>query len=411
MPNIREFQNPLAITMWDSSWLRRRYKGGGFEDWDMALDELVERGYNAVRIDVFPHLIAKAPDGTLVDVFKDPPGTFPHFLGMAQWGNEYTIYINPRKSVVEFIRKCQEHDVFVGLSTWFRPTDDQRNAQIQGAQELTRVWDETLAFLDENKCLNNVIYVDILNEYPICNCFYWLSNTLGTMSQPLEAGKIFNTKQVKFYWDFINEVIFGLKAKWNDLDIFTSQTYDYWKYDLDRDYSNSDMLDMHLWIAQYDEFVEGTGYFEDIHPFGTPEKLYRIEKDISPSYIRGAVRYIPQDYRFADIYATLWERWQTHKPAYKNWLEARVKEAKNLSDQFGIPLGNTEGWGLINWCDHPLLKWDIIKEAGLIGARLGSKYGYSFNCSSNFCHPQFLGMWEDVAWHQKVTAIIKAEEQ
>lgn len=194
MPSIRNFQNPLAITMWDSSWIRRRYKGAGFENWDKVLDELVERGYNAVRIDVFPHLIAKAPDGTLVEVFKDPPGTFPHFLGMAAWGNEYTIYINPRKSAVEFIRKCQDRDVFVGLSTWFKPTDDRRNDQIQGAQELIRVWDETIAFLDENKCLDNVIYVDILNEYPIGNCFSWLSMTLDTMSQPVEEGRALNRK-------------------------------------------------------------------------------------------------------------------------------------------------------------------------------------------------------------------------
>jgi hypothetical protein len=32
---------------------RRRY-----EDWDMALGELAERGYDAVRIDAFPHLVA-----------------------------------------------------------------------------------------------------------------------------------------------------------------------------------------------------------------------------------------------------------------------------------------------------------------------------------------------------------------
>ena len=42
--------------MWDFSWLERRWAGAGFEDWDLALDELTERGYNAVRIDAYPHL-------------------------------------------------------------------------------------------------------------------------------------------------------------------------------------------------------------------------------------------------------------------------------------------------------------------------------------------------------------------
>src|SRR6056297_2049899 len=49
---------PLAITMWDFSWIERKWPGAGYEDWDKALSELVERGYDAVRIDAFPHLIA-----------------------------------------------------------------------------------------------------------------------------------------------------------------------------------------------------------------------------------------------------------------------------------------------------------------------------------------------------------------
>ena len=71
---VNQMDNALAITMWDSSWLRRRYAGGGFESFDQALDELVERGYNAVRIDAFPHMIANRPDGTNCERFLDPPG-------------------------------------------------------------------------------------------------------------------------------------------------------------------------------------------------------------------------------------------------------------------------------------------------------------------------------------------------
>jgi hypothetical protein len=44
--------------MWDFSWLERRWPGAGYEDWSQALDELVERGYEAVRIDAYPHLVA-----------------------------------------------------------------------------------------------------------------------------------------------------------------------------------------------------------------------------------------------------------------------------------------------------------------------------------------------------------------
>ena len=53
--------SPRAITMWDFSWLERRWPGAGYEDWDQVLDELSERGYNAIRIDAYPHLIAENP--------------------------------------------------------------------------------------------------------------------------------------------------------------------------------------------------------------------------------------------------------------------------------------------------------------------------------------------------------------
>jgi hypothetical protein len=32
--------SPRAITMWDFSWLERRWPGAGYEDWDKALSEL-----------------------------------------------------------------------------------------------------------------------------------------------------------------------------------------------------------------------------------------------------------------------------------------------------------------------------------------------------------------------------------
>lgn len=52
-------ERPFAITMWDFSWIERRWPGAGYEDWDRALEELTDRGYDAVRIDAYPHLVAE----------------------------------------------------------------------------------------------------------------------------------------------------------------------------------------------------------------------------------------------------------------------------------------------------------------------------------------------------------------
>lgn len=57
-----DLSRPLAIAMCDFSWLERRWPGAGYEDWDRALDELAERGYDVVRIDAYPHLLAADAD-------------------------------------------------------------------------------------------------------------------------------------------------------------------------------------------------------------------------------------------------------------------------------------------------------------------------------------------------------------
>ena len=46
---------PLTISMWDFSWLQAHHPGGAFYDLERCVIEAAERGYNTLRVDVFPH--------------------------------------------------------------------------------------------------------------------------------------------------------------------------------------------------------------------------------------------------------------------------------------------------------------------------------------------------------------------
>src|SRR5512141_1078667 len=61
---LAKLERPIAITMWEQSWLQRRWPGAGYEDWDRALAELVERGYDAVRLEANPHNLVVDKDAT-----------------------------------------------------------------------------------------------------------------------------------------------------------------------------------------------------------------------------------------------------------------------------------------------------------------------------------------------------------
>ena len=100
---VRAAKEPVAIAMWDFSWLLRHEPGheigSEFADWDRVLDGLVERGYNAVRIDAFPNHVAAGPDGKVTERVH-----FPRYdKDRVMWGNEYPTTVNPRRVLKEFI--------------------------------------------------------------------------------------------------------------------------------------------------------------------------------------------------------------------------------------------------------------------------------------------------------------------
>lgn len=407
MKTLDTFSKPLAITMWDSSWIRRRYRGGGFEDWNTALAGLVERGYDSVRIDVFPHLIARGPDGVLVERFKDVPNQFPQFYGFGMWGNPWTMYIEPRRALVEFLTACREHGVKAGLSTWFKPTDDRRNEQIEGLDEFVRVWTETLEFVEANGLMDTVAYLDILNEYPNGHVFTWLHRTVATMAYPPGPGGGLNTRQRDFLWDFLSSAIERLRARWPELSISASFTFEgferYWE---GLDLGVLDFLDVHIWLNYLPGFSEVSDYASTIERHGQPSELFKVVRG-GNAYLENS-RLIPQDYDYDKTWDAVLGAWRERRGEWTAKFEEQIDRVVRAARQYGLHVGQTEGWGMVNWLDHPLLGWDIHRETAELANELAARRGYTFSCSANFCHPHFLGFWDDPAWHRRVTDTIRS---
>lgn len=71
-----------------------------------------------------------------------------------------------------------------------------------------------------------------------------------------------------------------------------------------------------------------------------------------------------------------------------------------------IPLVTTECWAVVfyNECG---LDWAWMKELCAVGVQEAAKTGcWAAIGTSNFCAPQFPGMWDDVAWHRALTDCI-----
>jgi len=381
---------PFAINMWDYTWLLRSYKGGSMENWDKILDELQERGYNALRLDCFPQFIAKGKNGEIHEDIYFPKNSWH----VALWGNEFSVTLNPRKAVPIFFKKCKDRNIKIGLSSWFLNHGTKLTQHFAGEDGLVRAWNETLEFLSERDLLSNVIYVDLLNEYPLWHGYTWLHKKLEENKEHKaqnvsgkgydflnKNGRRFNNSQVQLYNNFIKNVIVKLKANWPQLKFMASQTNTLNTPWQDLDVKSFEVLDIHLWMIYNKKFSETTGYFEKIHS-------------------------LRNDREFKIAHQNMMRYWQKHKQNLYNWMDAQILKRKTLADKMNVPLGNTEGWGAVMWMDHPNLSWDFIKQCGIIGAELGKKHNFSFNCTSNFNHPHFK-LWNDIEWHKKVTSIIK----
>ena len=166
--SVSRLTRPAAIAMWDFSWLLRHYATGEFENWDTVLDGLVKRGYNAIRFDVFPALVAPDPEGRVIEEHQFPKSDWKPTM----WGGQYSTTIQPRRALKEFIPRCLDRGLLLGLSTWFFGNGVER---IEGADGFVRAWDQTLTFLKDNDLLHNIYYVDLLNEYPLFHGFSWLT--------------------------------------------------------------------------------------------------------------------------------------------------------------------------------------------------------------------------------------------
>ena len=380
---------PLAIAMWDFSWILRHHRYGEFEDWDRVLEGLRERGYNAIRIDAMPQFVAAGTDGKLIKEFRSVKENWIPAL----WGNDYTMTFNPREALLEFLPKCRKYGVKVGIASWFMRHGTARENIFMEEGGLKRAWRETLEFLKKHELLDDVLYVDLLNEYPFWHGYDWFKNEMNARSEIQKfaldnpdanvpdagAASGSNPLQQQFYNDFVHDLIYSLKSEYPDMDFFASldSGMDLRKIDL----SHFNALDYHVWFA---------------HSGRIPGLDKISSRDLS------------RDQR--KIYSDITTYWEENKSDLIDWMDSRITDISTTAAANHIVCGNTEGWGPIWWYDHTELDWKWVKETADICVDMALRHdNYKFICTSNFTHPQFKGMWEDIQWHRQITSRIKRE--
>lgn len=361
---LTETSSPRAIAMWDFSWLERRWSGGGFENWDEALDGLVARGYDSVRIDPYPHLLAVDPHAP----YRLVPVWTQH-----DWGSPYAITVIVHDALMEFLRKCRSRGVAVGLSSWFRQDLSNHRLGIRTAKDHAAVWSRTLELIEAAGLLDVIFYVDLCNEWPITHWAPFFENDAGA-----QIADWHSTASMRW----METAITALRPSAPNLDLTFSFTRDLLHPDkLAADVGFLDFLEPHIWMSYMSDFDRQFGYvLQSFDPAG-----YEILAARGPRHYR------------ADP-----AKWQ-------HVLTDSIDTMAEWSRRTGKMLACTECWATVNYKDGPGLEWDWVIELCALGTRHAMGTGrFLAVATSNFCAPQFVGMWRDQAWHQALTAQIHA---
>ena len=371
---MKQIHAPKAITMWDFSYMERRWTGGGYENWETALDELTGRGYDAVRIDAYPHLFAKDPEGEW---------TLRPAWDQQAWGAPLITKIDHLKeNLLCFITLCKEREIMVGLSTWFREDLERTYMQIKTPADLAGVWKAVLDAVEEAGLLDSILYVDLCNEYPQ-NCWAPFLKNDPAYEAAIAAGELKRGEDIPRHApiavQWMKESLEVLRKDYPELLYTFSQVGEY-ETMAAQDTSMLDVLEPHIWMSAYSEYYEKLGY--------------------------GYARFDPKDFQNLALNG---ERIYRGNASY--WdekLKEGVRFHADWSRKAGKPLITTECWGLVDFKDGPLLHWDWIKHLCEIGTYAAIGEGrWMAIATSNFCGPQFVGMWRDARWHQKLTDAIK----
>lgn len=357
---------PLALTMWDFSWLERRWTGAGYEDWDKALSELVERGYNAVRIDAYPHLIANG---------KDRKRKLLPVWSVFDWGSPMTLDVQVQPALNEFIARCKKHNVKVGLSSWYREDAENVRMGISSPEIMADQWIKTVQSIDDDGLLDNIFYVDLCNEWPGSLWAPYFKNN----PPELTWGGWYTTnsmtwmkKAVELFKKAYPELPAGISFEIKDLDVFKK-----------RDVSFADYLEPHIWMSQRNdnEFYRKMDFEDDTFSY----------KGFETMASKGYPLY------------------NSDKKYWQDLLTSYIKDLGVIARALNQPCMTSECWAVVNYKDLPGLDWEWIKELCALGSITAADTGQWIAIStSNFCGPQFTGMWRDIEWHQKLTNYIKS---
>lgn len=377
---------PLRLTMWDWSWLSHHGPGGAFADWHRVLAEAAERGFDTVRFDPLPDLVACTSTGEAELEVVAGPSAIP-WLHVPQRRR-----VAPLREVVEFATAAAAAGMRLILSTWglgrgrrgssvefarypnFTPFDDDTRA----LADLLSGWDRVLAALGSAGLLDRVAYVDLNNELDLVIALASAQVRAKTSAAPDFSWSDWSAVHGQVLKEFAENGISWLHQHYPQLAT-TASCCGPVELVGDSYPRNADILEWHIWGAggvQWDERVAGLlGSTTGVGPaaFATAGSRQRLNEVFRRTY-------------------------QGARGALHARLERELGAVRDRARALGLPACLGEGYAYSWYSDAPEMSWGWVRELSAHGTRTAQRLGFAGYTTSNFSEPTF-PLWADRAWH------------
>jgi len=364
----------MTIAMWDFSWLYMHHKGGSYENFEKVINELTDRGFNTIRIEAFPLIIGSLD--SLNQIITIP--AYPEY----NWGptdKEYKHEIV--KELISFLTVAKKKKLNIILSTWNMDCQEYPDikSNFQDRHRYWAAWEKVLDMLMKHSLLDNVVYVDLDQEFPYFSPFGKLIDSLKNKNSvsliPKSCEMKWNTNQMNYVYELLDSSLIHFQTKYPGLR-FTYSLTDFWEDIRYMKLKSLDVLELHLWLSQ------------------SPRFLSRSQFD-NMNKIRNS------DTNYSDYMRKITEAMKGMKPMLKKDMMNRMKSAKEWSNEIAAPLVTTEAWGPWWHMDNKFLDWHWLYEWCEECMNFASDYGFWGITPWNYSHPYWEN-WKNVKWYKKV---------
>jgi hypothetical protein len=385
---------PLTIAMWDFSWLQSHHPGGAFHDLERSVIEAAERGYNTLRVDVFPHY------------YLQGEFTFPErglTRRITSWGfvrQTGGLTVNVRAKVIELAQLCRKHGLWLGLDTW-------KSFEVLGKdlippereEDVCRAWADTwvraLRLMREDGVLERAVWVAPLNEVPI-----FLGNLLQRVRDDAEELTEIGDGEIRH----LRPEHDGL---YRQLNLWLGEAI---KAEIARD--QLPLLYSGVWVENYPARVPAIYDAVDAHFMPdarlTDEDRAALEK-AGPGASEFILHYKQEPLDLA-VFGVAWER--ACRRNYGAMLRHALRFCLTTHNSLTLPCGHrfavvvTEAYGPCNHPDVPEVDWTWYKRYNADAARIFAQFPFAGFTLSNHAEPIF-SLWNDADWHYQTNTYLK----